>query len=86
MARVADGISPEEAVAKQLVWSFHPWRFLPPLLVLLTVAAIWATRYEQLIVNDWAYPLTLVVVGLGALLLLIRARPRRVHRPLPYPD
>lgn len=68
------------------VWSFHPWRAIPPLLVLATVAAIWATRFDPLIANHWAFPLLLVVIGAIALVLVFRSRPRRVQRPLPYPD
>lgn len=64
----------------------HPWRLVPPLLVLATVAVIWITRYDQLVVNHWAYPATLVVVGGFALLFVIAARPRRRPRPLPYPQ
>jgi hypothetical protein len=67
-------------------WVIHPWRLIPPLLVLGTVLVIWATRSEQLLVNHWAYPATLVVVGFFALLIAIGARPRRRPVPLPYPD
>jgi hypothetical protein len=67
-------------------WVFHPWRMIPPLLVLGTVIVIWITRSEQLLVNHWAYPLTLAVVGFFALLIAIGARPRRRPVPLPYPD
>lgn len=64
----------------------HPWRLIPPLLVLGTVVAIWMTRYDPLLVNHWAYPVTLVVVGVFALLFIISARPRRRPQPLPYPQ
>jgi len=68
------------------VWVVHPWRLIPPLLVLVTVAVIWATRLDQLVNNHWAYPATLLLCGLVALILVLRARPRKVQRPLPYPD
>lgn len=58
-------------------WQVQPWRILPPALVLATVALIWVTRFEQLLANQWAYPVTLLVVGSVAALLLWRARPRR---------
>ncbi len=67
-------------------WTVHPWRLIPPLLVLGTVAAIWLTRREVLMVNHWAYPATLAVVGFFALLMVIGARPRRRPVPLPYPE
>jgi hypothetical protein len=77
------GASPGSAPQR---WTVHPWRLVPPLLVLGTVAVIWITRYDQLLVNHWAYPVTLVVVGLFALLFVIGARPRRRPQPLPYPQ
>ena len=63
-----------ETVPRRWVW--HPWRLLPPLLVLLTVLAITATRFDVLRSNHWAYPATLAVVGVFAAILVIRARPR----------
>lgn len=53
---------------------------IPPLLVLAVVIVIGATRAEQLLANNRAYPLTLLVVGLVALLLVWRARPRASAR------
>ncbi len=66
-------------------WTVHPWRLVPPLLVLGTVLTIWATRYDQLMANHWAYPLTLVVFGLFALLISLAARPRRRPQPVRIP-
>ena len=68
------------------VWVVHPWRLIPPLLVLGTVAAVWVTRFDQLVHNHWAYPAVLLLCGLVALVLTVRALPRMVQRPLPYPD
>ena len=68
------------------VWSFHPWRAIPPLLVLGAVLAIWATRHGPLIANHWAYPVLLILIGAIALVLAVRHRPRRVQRALPYPQ
>ena len=64
----------------------HPWRLIPPLLILLIVLAIWLTRWELLRTNHWAYPLTITIVGVIALYFVIEARPRRLPPALPYPD
>lgn len=74
------------ARAPRSYWSVHPWRLIPPLIVLVTVLVVWATRFDQLITNHWAYPLALIVAGIVSGYLVIGARPRRIHRPLPYPE
>lgn len=84
MAEVDGGHSPEHAQATR--WSVHPWRLIPPVLVLLTVLAIWLTRSSQLLANHWAYPLTITGAGLFSLYLVVDARPRRLPPPLPYPE
>lgn len=57
-------------------WVWHPWRLLPRLLVLVVVSLIWATRADVLLANHWAYPLLLTIVGLIALVLVVRELPR----------
>lgn len=57
-------------------WSWNPWRLLPPVLLLLVVALIWATRADVMLANHWAYPLLVSVVGLISLGLVVSARPR----------
>lgn len=54
---------------------------IPPLLLLAVVVLIWVTRAPQLLANNWAYPLTVSAVGVIALLLLWRARPRVIAQP-----
>ena len=86
---MADVVQPhpqDQPVSAKRRWVVHPWRLLPPLLVLVTVCWIWATRYEQLLANHWAYPALLTVVGLFCLYLVVMARPRRLPARVPYPD
>jgi len=90
MAELVGGDSPEPADGWQRHppgkrWSVHPWRLAPPLIVLITVAVIWATRYSTMLANHWAYPLTVTVIGAFALLMVVRALPRRLPPALPYP-
>lgn len=59
--------------------TWQPWRAMCALLMLGAVVVIWVTRADQLLANNRAYPLTLVVVGLFALLLLWTSRPRPVR-------
>lgn len=86
MAEVSGGHSEEHAGPHPRRLSVHPWRLVPPLLVLLTVAAIWLTRSEQLLTNHWAYPAMITIAGLIALYMVVGARPRLIRHPLPYPE
>jgi len=75
----------QESVAGGARWSVHPWRLVPPLVVLIAVGYIGATTGDMLRTNHWAYPLTLIVAGLVSLWLLVRARPRRIPPAVAYP-
>ncbi len=59
------------------LWRVDLWRLLPPVIVLVAIAAILIRDDGSLAANHWAYPATLLVCGLAALALLVRTRPRR---------
>jgi hypothetical protein len=58
-------------------WDLRVFRWLPPLLVLLTVLWIVVQVPGPLLANHWAYPATLFGSAVVAAALVIRGRPRR---------